>query len=417
MASPLSVRRRPCCILALVLALAFAAPAVAQQNQPFEVAAWVDHFDFYTIFDTEKSAGLAKILDHVQETGATTILWRNCGGSTMRYPSQIEAHHHPSRLDKRRVADGRDIAGWIRYGEAEVDIVATVVEMCKQRGLKPGIHWPFEETHWAMWTVGRYNFEHPQYWARDAAGQPWWGRVSLAYEPVIEHKLALVDELVDRGIEVLFIDFWRTGGWSPAYEYVDPIVEAYRQQYGEDPPTDARDPRWCRHVAGYVTEFLRRLRQHLKASGRSIELAVGLPQIASGGDEPLLRCAADWQSWIEEGLIDTLVINYITWDKEAPLESTRAAYREVLDAVDGRCRVWCPIQQYNYSRFGLPAYEQATGKSNAELAEVLTRIAHEEGAGGISLECVDYNNYRPATRQVLRSLTKGDCRFARTHHQ
>ena len=215
MPSPLSVRHRPCCLVALVLALGFAAPAVAQQNEPFEVAAWVDHFDFYTIFDTEKSAGLAKILDHVQETGATTILWRNCGGSTMRYPSQIEAHHHPSRLDKRRVADGRDIAGWVRYGEAEVDIVATVVEMCKQRGLKPGIHWPFEETHWAMWTIGRYNFEHPQYWARDAAGQPWWGRVSLAYEPVIEHKLALVDELVDRGIEVLFIDFWANRRLEP----------------------------------------------------------------------------------------------------------------------------------------------------------------------------------------------------------
>ena len=414
MASPVCVCRCSWYCLALMLALGFAAPAVAQQNEPFEVAAWVDHFDFYTIFDTEKAAGLAKILDHVQETGATTILWRNCGGSTMRYPSQIEAHHHPSRLDKRRVADGRDIAGWIRYGEAKVDIIATVVEMCKERGLKPGIHWPFEETHWAMWTVGRYNFEHPQYWARDAAGRPWWGRVSLAYEPVVEHKLALVDELVDRGIEVLFIDFWRTGGWSPAYEYVDPVVEAYRNQYGEDPPHDARDPRWCRHVAGYVTEFLRRLRQHLQASGRSIELAVGIPEIATGGDEPLARCAADWRSWIEEGLIDTLVINYVTWDKESPLESTRAAYREVLDAVDGRCHVWCPIQQYNYSKFGLPAYEQATGKSNAELAEVLLRIAHEEGAGGISLECVDYNNYRPATREVLRTLAEGECCFVRT---
>lgn len=403
----------------LVWCAAAACSASLCAAERFESAALVDSYDFaFTrdksgkiLFDTETLEGNLGVLSHVLETGATTILWRNCGGSTMRYPSQIETHHHSSRLDKRRVADGREIAGWVRYGEAEVDIIATVVKMCKERGLKPGIHWPFEETHWALWTVGRYNFEHPQYWGRDAAGRPWWGRVSLAYEPVIEHKLALVDELVDRGIEVLFIDFWRTGGWSPAYEYVDPIVEAYRSRYGEDPPSDARDPRWCRHVAGYVTEFLRKLRRHLQASGRSIELAVGLPEIAPGGDEPLARCAADWRSWVEEGLIDTLVINYVTWDKEAPLESTRAAYREVLDAVDGRCRVWCPVQQYNYSRFGLPAYEQATGKSNAELAEALARIAHEEGAGGISLECVDYNNYRSATREALRKLAKGECRF------
>ena len=413
MALSISDCRRAGCVWALLLPLAFAAPAFAQPNQRFEIAAWVDHFDFYTIFDTETPAGLAKILDHVQETGATTILWRNCGGSTMRYPSQVESHHHSSRLDKRRLADGRDIGGWVRYGEAEPDIVATVVKMCRERGLKPGIHWPFEETHWAMWTIGRFNLDHPQYWARDAAGRPWWGRVSLAYEPVVEHKLALVDELVARGIEVLFIDFWRTGAWSPAYEYVEPVVAAYRQQYGEEPPADARDERWCRHVAGYVTSFLRRLREHLKASGRTVELAVGIPGIVPGGGEPLTRCAADWRTWVEECLIDTLVINYVDWDKKAPLESTRAAYREVLDAVGGRCRVWCPVQQYNFNRLGLPGYEQSTGKTSAELAEALIRIAHEEGADGISLECVDYNNYAPATREVLRKLANGDCRLVR----
>ena len=397
----------------LLLLAAGATTGRAQQTERFEVAAWVDHFDFYSIFDTEKPAGLAKILDHVQETGATTILWRNCGGSTMRYASQIEAHHHSSRLDKRRLADGREIAGWIRYGEVEPDIIATVVKMCKERGLKPGIHWPFEETHWQMWTIGRFNLEHPQYWGRNALGRPWWGRVSLAYEPVVEHKLALVDELVARGIEVLFIDFWRTGGWGPGYEYVEPVVAAYRQTYGEDPPADARDPRWCRHVADYVTAFLRRLRQHLKASGRSVELAVGIPALAPFSDEPLTRCAADWRTWVREGLIDTLVINYVVWDKKTPLESTRAAYREVLDAVDGRCRVWCPVQQYNFNQLGLPGYEQATGKKNAELAEELARMAHEEGAGGISLECVDYNNYAPATCETLRRLATGDCRFVR----
>ena len=70
-------------------------------------------------------------------------------------------------------------------------------------------------------------------------------------------------------------------------------------------------------------------------------------------------------------------------------------------------------QQYNFNQLGLPGYEQATGKKNAELAEEFTRMAHEEGAGGISLECVDYNNYAPATRETLRRLATGDCRFVR----
>jgi hypothetical protein len=376
----------------------------------FEVAAWVDHFDFSTVFDTEKREGLAQILDHVAETGATTILWRNCGGSTMRYQSRIEAGHNPSQLDKRRIAYGKHLPSWVRYGESQPDIVAEMVKLCKQRGLRPGIHWPFEETHWQVWTIGDFNLEHPQYWGRDAFGQPWWGRTSLAYPPVVEHKLALVDELLERGVEVLFIDFWRTGAWGPGYEYVDPVVAAYRQKYKADPPSDAKDLRWCRHVSDYVTAFLRRLRERLKASGRKVELAVGLPAIAPASDDPMLSAAADWRRWVSEGLIDTLVINFVKWDKSRPLESTEEAYREVLAAVGGRCRVWCPVQQYNFTGHGLPGYQKATGRSNAEVAESLTRLAHRLGTQGISLECVDYNNYDAATRQALRRLTTSECR-------
>lgn len=392
-------------LAAVASALLPAGPAWAEPPERFEVAAWVDHYDFGTVFDTEKAEGLAQILDHVQETGATTILWRNCGGSTMRYQSRIEAHHHPSQLDKRRIAGGRSTHGWVRYGEAQPDIVREVVRLCRQRGLRPGIHWPFEETHWQVWTIGEFNMEHPQYWGRTALGQPWWGRVSLAYEPALEHKLALADELVERGIEVLFVDFWRTGAWSPAYEYVEPVVAAYRKKYGAEPPEDAKDLRWCRHVSDYVTHFLRRLRERLKASGRKIELAVGIPDIAPLSDEPLVRSAADWRRWIDEGLIDTLVINFVKWDTERALESTEAAYREVLGAAAGRVRVWCPVQQYNFTGAGLPAYQKATGRSAPEVAEALVRMAHRVGAQGISLECVDFNNYEPATREVLRRLT------------
>ena len=404
----------PATCIAIVAAGLLAATTVAVgEPEKFEVAAWVDHFDFSSVYDTEKSAGLADILSHVQETGATTILWRNCGGSTMRYQSRVEAHHNPSQIDKRRIAYGRQLSSWVRYGDAEPDIISEVVKLCRQRGLRPGIHWPFEETHWQVWTIGQFNMEHPQYWGQTTLGQPWWGRVSLAYEPVVRHKLALVDELVQRGIEVLFVDFWRTGAWGPAYEYVEPVVAAYRQKYGAPPPADPKDIRWCRHVSEYVTAFLRQLRSRLNVSGRHVELAVGIPEIAPLSDEPIIRSGADWRRWVDEGLIDTLVVNYVKWDKKNPIESTMAAYREVLDAVGGRCRVWCPVQQYNFTKLGLPAYEEAMGKNNEEVVESLTRLAHQQGAAGVSLECVDFNNYKPEARKTLRRLTTSECRFMR----
>lgn len=397
----------------VLFVICLGATTVAAEPERFQVAAWVDHFDFSNTFDTEKPEGLAKILDHVQETGATTILWRNCAGSTMRYQSRVESHHHSSTLDKRRILDSRQPIGWVRYGDAQPDIIATVVRMCRERGLRPGIHWPFEETHWGVWTIGEFNLEHPQYWGRDVLGQPWWGRVSLAYQPVVEHKLALVDELVARGIEVIYLDFWRTGAWTPAYEYVEPVVAAYRQKHGMAPSGDPKDPAWCRHVSEYVTAFLRRLHRHLKVAGRPVELAVGIPGIAPRSDTPMLERAADWRRWVDEGLIDTLVMVDVNWDKNDPLGSTRQAYREVLDFVGGRCRVWCPVQQYNFTNHGLPGYAQATGKKADVVAGQLTRMARDEGAQGISLECVDYDNYKPATRETLRRLTSGECRWVK----
>ena len=397
------------CAIAILLASATSARAAER----FEIAAWVDHFDFARFFDTEKTEGLAAILEHVAETGATTILWRNCGGATMRYQSRVESPHHPNIIDKRRIPMNGEPHAWVRYGDVQPDILRTVVKLCKQRGLRPGVHWPYEETHFAGWTIGRWNLEHPQFWARTAFGRPWWGRGSLAYDPVMQHKLALLDELIDRGIEVLFIDYWRTGGWGPAYEYTPPVVESYRRKFGSAPPAHAKDLKWCRHVAKYQTAFLRRVRERLNASGRHIELAVGIPWIAPDPDKPLRMRAADWRAWVREGLIDVLVINFVEWDTRDALGSTRRLYRQVLDFVDGRCKVWCPVQQYNFSRYGLPAYEKATRQSNASLAAALMRMAWEEGAAGVSLECVDYNNYKPATRAALRKLRQTECRTVR----
>ncbi len=405
-------------IMAIAAALAAAGAATAAER--FDVLAWVDHHDFAGVragdgfmFDCEKPEGWAKILDHVQEVGTTVVLWRNCGGANMRYNSRVESHHHDLVLDKRRIPESRYPYGWVHFGDAEQDMIATVVEMCRQRGPKPGVHWPFEETHWSGWTIGGWNLEHPQYWARTTDGQPWWGRTSLGFEEVRQHKLALLDELLERGVEVVFVDFFRTGGWSPAYEYVEPVIAAYRTAYGEDPPADPTDLRWCRHVAGYVTDLMRAMRERMDATGRKIELLVGIPGIAPLGDQALVAYGADWRRWVEKGIVDGVVINYVEWDPKDPFESTRRLGREVRDAVQGRCPVYWPVRAYDYGGFGMPSYQKATELGQDEVAARLMEMAWEEGAAGVSLECVDYNNYAPTTRERMREATEGKCRWRR----
>ena len=410
----------------VVLLLIHAALHPAYTREPeaapplFEVAAWVDHFDFAGVrrngtygFDSETLQGCTAILNHVQETGATTIWWRNCGGATMRYGSTVDTHHHAETIDKRRLPDNRTIHGWVRYGNAKPDIIAAIMALCQERKLDPGVHWPFEENHWSSWTLGGWNLDHPQYWCRDPNGIPWAGRASAAYPDVVEHKLALLRELIDRGMKTLFIDTWRSGAWSPAMEYVPPVIDSWKAAHQEPPPSDPRDPEWCAHVATYVTSFMKRIRKTLDESGRDIRFIIGVFAPAPDAKAPIIERGVDWIELVEQGVVDGIVINAVRWSKDAPLKSTAERYEQVIRTVDDRCLVFCPVRAYDYAGFGMPSYCRETGLSQPQVAEKLVRIAWECGADGISLECVDYNNYTPETRKVLRTLMGGDCKHKR----
>ena len=128
---------------------AFAATLACAPLAAFEKIALIDSFDFGTHFDTETVAGTEQILDHVLLTGANTVLWRNCGGATMRYRSQEEPPLlMEAPLDPRRVPESRPVHGWLRYWAVEPDIVRTAFASCKRRGVARGIHWPNLFRNW-----------------------------------------------------------------------------------------------------------------------------------------------------------------------------------------------------------------------------------------------------------------------------
>ena len=393
---------------------------VAQER--FEVAGWVDSFDFAQAkvngkpyYDIETTEGSLRIMAHVQETGANTILWRNCGGATMRYGSKEESHHGDAPKDKRRFPDNREIYGWLRLGDMQPDALRYVFGVCRDRQLRAGVHWPFEENHWGSWTYGGWNFEHPQYWVRDAGGKPWCGRSSIAYPEVMAHKLRLLDELIERGMDTLFIDTWRSGAWGPGWEHVPPVVDAWKAKTGKEAPHNPRDLAWCQHVATYNTAFFKAVRERLDASGRKIRFYVGVerPDPAKVDDTPMLSRGVDWRELVKEGIIDTLVINIAIWNSKKPFESTREYYQAMRQAVGPKCRLLCPVRAYDYSGGGIPTYAKASKLKRVEIATRLTRLAWETGANGISLECVDHGNYDSATRKAMFGLVNGECRLVR----
>ena len=407
--------------LLAVVACAWTSQLVAEPPvaQPFEVAPWVDHFDFATWFDSETEAGMAKILDHVAETGANVQFFRSSGNS-IRHPSAFRPSYR-SDIDKRKASIGdRFIFGWADFNRPEPDLLEIALRLGRDRGMRPYIHWPFEECHAPGFYKAfmAWNMKYPQFWGRTHSGQPWLGRVSLCYPEVIDYKLAILDELLARGAEGIFIHTFRAGMWGPWAEYVPAVTSAFREKYGEAPPENERDPRWCEHVADYVTELFRRMREHLdayeKRTGRHVELLVGVAGIApvrdAPGDSPMLYRAADWRAWVDMGIIDTLVMHSIDWDPKRPFETYREYGRQIMDYVDGRCKVHWPISAYSFRRKGLRHLTQLTKLPQVKVARRLMTIAWEEGGAGVSMECVDYNNYRLDTRNAIAELARTTCR-------
>ena len=118
-------------------------------------------------------------------------------------------------------------------------------------------------------------------------GVPFDPQVSLAYPEVVEHRLALIDEVLDFGLDGIFLVMT---GLSVGYE--PPVSESFQVKYGIDPGQIAEDdPRWTEHQATFVTAFIRKvhevIRRKEQTAGRKIEFILeGQGGFAEPGYQP-----------------------------------------------------------------------------------------------------------------------------------
>ena len=377
-------------------------PRALPPARPFEVMAFADSLDFGAVMDSETAKGNIQILDHILETGPDIILWRTGAGATTRYPSREEpADYCPAEI--RRLPDNRKFYGFLRYPDASPDILKLIAKTCAERGLRFGNHSPFEETHWTSWTFGVWNAEHPQYWSRAQSGAPWAGRCSLAFDEVRAHKLRLAEEVLAYGSKDYFLDCWRNGGWGPHLEFVEPELRRWRMKHGDIAPTNG--PAWRAHVFETTHLFIRALAAQVRSHGARFLLGVPRPDDVPGEDGCMIFRGIDWRACVDAGDVDGLIVMEPLWDAKRPFESTLDIYRRIVRRCAGKCRVYFPVSAYDFGKKGIPSYCKATGKSFADVAETLERLAFEAGGDGITLECVDYNNYPAAARRRLRETT------------
>lgn len=84
------------------------------------------------------------------------------------------------------------------------------------------------------------------------------------------------------------------GGYEPA------TVAAYREEFGEDPPADYKDPQWVQWRADILTEWFADLRQRVKAINSNLIVSSS----PSPYDWSLFEYLQDSKTWVERGIPD-----------------------------------------------------------------------------------------------------------------
>ena len=155
--------------------------------------------------------------------------------------------------------------------------------------------------------------EHPEWRCLDREGVTV-QRLSMVYPEVRRFYLGLFEELLAFGIEGVQLIYSRR---PPFVLFEEPVVEDFKNRYGIDPrglPDDparragcyTTDERLMRHWAGYLTQFMRELREmldkHRRPDGGRLQVAANVSHDAfwnrAGG--------MDLETWAREGLVDIL---------------------------------------------------------------------------------------------------------------
>ena len=257
------------------------------------------------------------LLESYRHTDFVRIYWEGAAGDLCSYFTKVGRMWTPDHIDiddfpvfeYRRVVEN-----WTEYVEKGIDPFRVAVDFSHEMGLEfhasyrfcegmGPFHFspPFDEVN-----KGGFYAEHPELRAvrRDGSQAP---RISLTFPETRHFLLSLFLEMAEYPIDGICILYNRR---PPFVEYEAPLVEGFKREFGEDPrELDERDPRWLQYRCSVLTQLMRDLRERLDAlgqrQGRSKRLNLGV--WVFGSEKENLFYGMDVRTWIEEGLIDTVI--------------------------------------------------------------------------------------------------------------
>lgn len=244
------------------------------------------------------------ILEHVElyrNSDVGRIDWSVVSGEIAKYPSRIGDNLHERDSD----------VAFSAYGKAYVDNLRTLID----KGLIPH-RVAMKHAHsigmqfYYMFRMALGPGSSPLFEQRpelcmvdrDGTHLP---KLSFAFAEVQQRVLDLMQEVIDDEVDGINI-CWIRG--LPVIGYEQPVVDAFKNEYGEDirsVPED--DPRICRIQAGFMTDFMRKVRALANDLGHKRGRPLAICAMVSGPMAAALRDACDINTWVQDKLVDEMV--------------------------------------------------------------------------------------------------------------
>jgi uncharacterized lipoprotein YddW (UPF0748 family) len=251
--------------------------------------------------------------------------------------------------------------------------VRTLLEQLGQRGmvrvgwLEFGLMAPVK----AAWLEGREELL-----LRDRDGGTLWsespGLNRVWLNPVLPEVGEALEALVldaCRRLPLEAIQFDDHLGYPSRFGYDAATLKLWRATAAgaADPLPAAESPAWLRWRADQVTALLARLREAMRRACPAVKLSLA----PNPREFSYSHSLADWETWVERGLVDELVVQIYRWDPQG-------LAKELAEAGLNRARRRVPL------RIGLLAGLKAQPKRSELLRQELA-LVRQQGFSGIDL--------------------------------
>lgn len=162
--------------------------------------------------------------------------------------------------------------------------------------------------------------QHPEWHEVTREGETDSTRLCYAIPQVRKERISILCELARIGVHGVQLDFCRQ---PPLLRYHPALTESYQEKTGTDPRRIGdldREGRlgWWHHRAGFVTQFLRELKEALDpirvSTGRSIPVQARLTDC---GFDVNLAAGLDVVKWCQGALVDEVCVNPLQWVAES----------------------------------------------------------------------------------------------------